>query len=99
VCWGVGSAEGLQKRLKKNNKLLLCFDEFKSFVGKCQAQGSVLLPCVNSLFELNHYENHTKNSEVVIDDAFLTILAASTVQTYENTWTRQFTDIGFNNRM
>ncbi|UCF01628.1 MAG: hypothetical protein JSV14_14870 [Deltaproteobacteria bacterium] len=58
VCWGVGSAEGLQKRLKQDGKLLLCFDEFKSFVGKCQAQGSVLLPCVNTLFELNHYENN-----------------------------------------
>ena len=99
VCWGVGSAEGLQKRLQKDSKLLLCFDEFKSFVGKCQAQGSVLLPCVNTLFELNHYENHTKNSEVIIDDAFLTILAASTAATYENTWTRQFSDIGFNNRV
>ncbi|MFH1767052.1 MAG: hypothetical protein ABH826_03095, partial [Patescibacteria group bacterium] len=30
--WGVGSAEGLQKKLEESNKLLLCIDEFKSFV-------------------------------------------------------------------
>lgn len=99
VCWGVGSAEGLQKKLSADNKLVLCFDEFKQFVGKCQAQASVLLPCVNTLFESNWYENHTKTSHVQIENARLTLMAASTIRTYENTWSSQFTDIGFNNRL
>jgi hypothetical protein len=39
VCWGVGSAEGLQKILEKTDcGLLLCFDEFKQFVSKCRTQ-------------------------------------------------------------
>ena len=59
VCWGVGSAEGLQKRMEDGGRLLLCLDEFKSFVSKCKIESSVLLPCVNSLFETNRYEGHT----------------------------------------
>ena len=99
VCWGVGSAEGLQKRMDENNRLLLAFDEFMAFVGKCRIEGSVLLPCVNSLFENNWYESQTKKSEVILNNAHLSILAASTVQTYERTWSPAFTDIGFNNRL
>ncbi|MGO9373797.1 MAG: hypothetical protein ACLQBD_17035 [Syntrophobacteraceae bacterium] len=102
-CLGLGSAEGLQKvfnqKTSKNSKVQLCFDEFKQFVGKCKIEGSVLLPCVTSLFESNGYESQTKRSEFKIDSAYLSILAASTIQTYENTWDSAFTDIGFNNRL
>jgi hypothetical protein len=99
VCWGIGSAEGLQKRLEGNPQLLLCFDEFKQFVSKCKIDGSVLLPCVNTLFESNRYESRTKNYDINLEDVYLCILAASTVQTYERTWDSSFTDIGFNNRL
>jgi hypothetical protein len=99
VCWGVGSAEGLQKRLKQSDSLLLCLDEFKQFVGKCRIEASVLLPCVNTLFESNDYESWTKKSEICLQDVHLSLLAASTVQTYERTWDSSFTDIGFNNRL
>ncbi|HUV58524.1 MAG TPA: DUF3987 domain-containing protein [Desulfatiglandales bacterium] len=104
-CWGVGSAEGLQARLSEGKKaedpknLLLCFDEFKLFVSKCQIETSVLLPCVNSLFEMTHYEAHTKKTSVKVENAHLSIIAASTVQTWERIWTPAFTDIGFYNRL
>jgi len=99
ICRGVGSAEGLQKRLEKDRCLLLCLDEFKQFIGKCKIEASVLLPCVNTLFESNYYESWTKKSEIALADVHLSILAASTVQTYERTWDSSFTDIGFNNRL
>ncbi len=101
VCMGIGSAEGMQGLLdeSKNKGLLLCFDEFKSFVSKCKIESSVLLPCVNTLFESNTYETHTKKHDIVLENAYLNILAASTVQTYEHTWDTSFTDIGFNNRL
>lgn len=99
VCWGVGSAEGLQVRMEKSNKLLLALDEMRQFVSKCKIEASVLLPCVNTLFESNRYESHTKQSTVRLENAHLSLLAASTIQTYENTWSSQFTDIGFNNRL
>ena len=100
VCWGVGSAEGLQKRLEDiGGGLLLCLDEFKQFVSKCTITSSVLLPCVNTLFESNRYESRTKSVDINLTDAYLSLLAASTVQTYERTWDGSFTDIGFNNRL
>lgn len=99
TCWGVGSAEGLQKRFESESRVLLCLDEFKAFVGKCKIEASVLLPCVNTLFESNNYESWTKKSQICLQDAHLSILAASTVQTYERTWDSSFTDIGFNNRL
>lgn len=99
ACWGIGSAEGLQKLMEQSQNLLLCFDEFKQFISKCKIDGSVLLPCVNTLFESNRYQNITSKSEVNLERAYLSMLAASTIATYERTWDASFTDIGFNNRL
>lgn len=99
TCFGVGSAEGLQKRLDGSRSVLLCFDEFKHFVSKCKIESSVLLPCVNTLFESNRYESRTSKTDIKLENAYLSLLAASTVQTYERTWDASFTDIGFNNRL
>ncbi len=99
VCFGVGSAEGLQKIIKESPRLLLCLDELKQLIGKCKIDGSVLLPCINTLFESNNYESQTKTTSIKLCDVHLSILAASTIQTYEHTWDSSFTDIGFNNRL
>lgn len=98
-CEGVGSAEGLQKELKDKKNMVLCFDELQQFVGKVAIQSSVLLPCVTSLFEQNTYESHTKHKSLKLEDAYLSILAASTVETYEKIWDSNFTNIGFTNRL
>ncbi|NIO19308.1 MAG: DUF3987 domain-containing protein [Candidatus Aenigmarchaeota archaeon] len=101
VCYGVGSAEGLQKRFGevKNPRLLIFYDEFRSFTSKCSVQASILLPVINTLFESNYVENHTKNHSVKLDGVCLSILAATTRATWESTWTSAFTNIGFNNRL
>jgi len=99
VCNGVGSAEGLQLQIAQTNRLVLCLDEFKAFVGKSKIETSVLLPCVTTLFESTEYESRTRHSDIKLKDAHLSILAASTVDTYESCWTPQFTAIGFNNRL
>jgi 5S rRNA maturation endonuclease (ribonuclease M5) len=106
LCHGAGSAEGLSKRLnkikeaqQKHPNCVLCLDEFSSFVGKCTIQSSILLPCVNTLFENNCFQNETKNDSAEIENGHLSLLAASTVQTYERTWHPSFTAIGFNNRL
>lgn len=85
VCYGVGSAEGLQERIKNISnegplRLLLVLDELKQLISKCKIEASVLLPCINTLFEGDHYESRTKNSEISIHNAHLCILAASTVR-------------------
>jgi hypothetical protein len=101
VCYGVGSAEGLQERIKEcePHSLLIAFDELKSFTSKCKIEASVLLPCVNSLFESNRYESRTKKSSLSLENARISILSASTLETYETMWASQFLDIGFVNRL
>lgn len=99
VCHGVGSAEGLQKKIAESKRLLLCLDEFKAFVAKCRIESSVLLPCVTTLFESRYYESRTKKEPLVIDDASLSLLAASTIQTYETIFDESFLAIGFPNRL
>lgn len=103
VSWGVGSAEGLQLSLQQHQQspcgLLLAVDELKSLVSKCSIEGSVLLPCINTLFESNQAHNATKKKVISITDAHLSILAASTLPTYERLFNSTFTDIGFTNRL
>jgi len=105
ACFGVGSAEGLQRRFLKDasdgkpTSVLLVFDELKAFVGKSKVDGSVLLPMVCTLFETNRYESHTKDREIILTGAYLSILAASTIETYERTWDSAFQDIGMTNRL
>ena len=99
--YGPGSAEGFQRCVSENpdKNILVVFDEFKQFVAKATIKNSVLLPCFTTLFESDHYENHTGQASIIINNARLSLLAASTLETYENTWSNQFTDIGFNNRL
>jgi len=105
TCWGVSSAEGLQKLLNNSqgdddsSGLILVLDELKQFVSKCKIDSSVLLPCVNTLFESNRYHSHTKKVSLEIEDAHLSLLAASTLQTYERIFNESFIDIGFPNRI
>jgi len=99
VCWGANSAEGLQKMFKKNSTLLMAVDELKALLSKCKIEGSTLLPMITTLFESDTFEAHTKTSDILIDDASFSLLAASTIETYETVWDSSFTAIGFNNRL
>jgi hypothetical protein len=97
---GVGSAEGLAKAFTAEKpRVLLVLDELKALVQKCKIDGSVLLPCINTLFEANRFHSLTKSHDIKIDDAQLCLLAASTLDTYANMFTGQFLDIGFLNRL
>lgn len=105
VCSNVSSAEGLQKLLKRNEGeadspgLLLALDELSSFVNKCKIDSSILLECVNTLYEQPWYESHTKKKSIEISNGHLSLLAASTLQTYERIYNTNFIDIGFPNRV
>lgn len=99
VCWGVNSDAGLQKMFQKNSNLLLAVDELKQLLGKCKIEGSTLLPMITTLFESDTFEAHTKHNDIFIDNASLSLLAASTIETYETVWHSSFTAIGFNNRL
>lgn len=99
LCTGIGSAEGLANVLNPAHNLLVVFDELNSFVSKCKVEGSVLLPCTNTLFEKNDYESATKKARIKAKDVYLSILGASTLETYKRMFSPTFLDIGFLNRL
>lgn len=99
VSHGVGSAEGLADELALNRELLLVSDEFKTFINKAKIESSVLLPCVNTLFESNRYHSATKCHRIALDDVHLSLVAACTKDTYSTVFGRAFTDVGFINRL
>jgi hypothetical protein len=98
---GVGSAEGLGQAITESETtpVLLHLDEFKSFVDKAKIDGSILLQMVGTLFERGSWGNRTKKEKIEIEDARLSVLAASTVDTYETMFSQAFMAIGFLNRL
>ena len=99
VLFGVGSAEGLARELQGDPKLILHFDEMKAFVDKAKSEHSVALPMVSTLFDRGDYDNATKQRRVQVRDASLSMVAASTPETFATIFDRQFLAIGFPNRL
>jgi hypothetical protein len=99
ICHGVGSAEGLTKALNNCSRIVLAIDELKQLLQKTQIRGSVLLPMITSLYERTDYENYTKEAAILLDDARLSIMANSTLDTYESLWDHESLAIGLVNRL
>lgn len=98
-CETVGSAEGLMKAFESQKKVLLEYDELQNFVNKSSIDGSTLLTTVNSLFEMNSCSNRIRREQIKIDEAYLSILAACTTETFGQMWKPNYIDIGFINRL
>jgi hypothetical protein len=99
ICNGVNSAEGLATKLQEFPIRLLCIDEFTTLVSKMKHGTSVLLPCINSLLEKNTYDVVTKKNSIHLRGVYLSMLTASTGETFERMFNPKFSDIGFLNRL
>ncbi len=99
LCHGAGSAEGLQRVMQSELPTVLVYDEFRAFADKAGVQQSVLLPMVASLFHRTKYENSTKNSEIRLTNAHLSLIGACTTETFVTMFSPQFRNIGFLNRL
>lgn len=93
------SGEGLGVFLEKSPVTLLVYDEFMGFVSKAIQKGNTLLGTVTSLFEKNQYQTATKDKQLMIEGAFLSMLAACTEDTWQRCWHTDFTAIGLINRL
>jgi hypothetical protein len=99
VNYGVGSAEGLAKEFTTHNRILLAYDELRSFTDKTKVQASVLLPMIASLFEKYSWDNTTKTGAVSVRNARLSLVGCCTTETYEHLWTSEAIAIGMLNRL
>jgi hypothetical protein len=99
--WGVGSAEGLARELKRAPAMVMAYDELSAFVDKSRVQSSVLMPMVTSLFEGHNWDNVTKdsNASISIRGAQLSLLGCCTTDTYSRMWSQEAIAIGFPNRL
>jgi hypothetical protein len=93
------SGEGLGVWLEKAPKTLLVYDEFMGFVSKAIQKGNTLLGTVTTLFEKNQYQTATKDKQLLIENAHLSMLAACTEDTWQRCWHPDFTAIGLVNRL
>lgn len=98
---GSGSGEGVARVIRDRNPLLLSYDEFKIMVDKAKIQNATLLTVLNILFEKNELENPVKKvkDSIGIRDGYLSLLAASTIDTFRTLFTTAFLNIGFINRL
>jgi hypothetical protein len=85
--------------MEESKKALLYYDELKMFVSKCNIKQSTLLTATNTLFESNCYENRTSKNSIVIENAYVSMLAASTIDTFAGMFNDKFMHIGFINRL
>ena len=99
VCHGVGSAEGLAKAHDECSRVCMVVDELKTLLQKTHIRGSVLLPMLASLYEQTYYQNETQNTSIHLDNARLTLMANSTIDTYESLWDHESLAIGLVNRL
>jgi hypothetical protein len=105
VHYGLGSAEGLARRLGRDPKtkairpLIIHLDEARVLTDKAKPEGSILLPMLATLFERTMFDNTTKTHTISVRDGYLSLLAASTTDTYATMWTAPFLNIGFTNRV
>ncbi len=99
MCYGAGSAEGLQRIMQSGLPTMLMYDEFRAFVDKAGVQQSVLLPMVATLFHRTVYENSTKTSEIRLTNAHLSLIGACTTETFTTMFSPAFRNIGFLNRL
>lgn len=105
VHYGLGSAEGLARRLGRDEDtktirpLLLHLDELRVLVDKSRPEGSIILPMLATLFERTVFDNTTKTHTISVRDGYLSLVAACTAETYAAIWTPSFLNIGFTNRL
>lgn len=99
VLTGVGSAEGLARQFKETPNILLTYDELRALLSKSRAESSVLLEAVSTLFERGVTNQVTSTKNIEISNASLSILGASTKDTYEKLFSTTALSLGILNRL
>jgi hypothetical protein len=103
VLHGLGSGEGVAREVEaRHGKMLVLLDELRLLTDKARQEGSTLLSLFSRLFEGHDWSNTTvgKNSKpIVLADAHLSLLGASTLGTFAIMWSEHFLALGFMNRL
>lgn len=98
---GFGSGEGLVNRLVGNadKTSILYLDEINVLARKTNSDNSVGIAPLHRLFEGHSYENPLAAGGPMVKNAYLSLLSASTVEDFQQTWTAKHKDAGFFSRL
>jgi len=102
-----GSGEGILRKLstlgEKNPKglaqLLWYVDEFEEVMSRGSMEGSVLAPVLQQLYEDTNFEYYSLSKSLSVGNAYLNIISASTIDTFNSMWSGKMTEGGLFNRM
>lgn len=102
-----GSGEGVVKKLsligEKNPKglaqMLWYVDEFEEVMSRSGMEGSVLAPVLQQLYEDTNFEYFSLSKSLSVTNAYLSIISASTIDTFNAMWAGKMTEGGLFNRM
>jgi hypothetical protein len=96
---GFGSSEGLLKNLKGATPTVLLLDELDVLAKKTTADGSVGISALNTLFEKHKFEYNLSRGNCKAEGVHLSLLAASTIDSFLSTWSGEHSDAGFFSRL
>lgn len=74
-------------------------DEFEEVISRSTMEHSVMAPLMQSLYEDNVFEYMTSSKHIKVKNAYLSVLSASTIDTFSSLWEKRLTEGGFLNRL
>jgi hypothetical protein len=99
---GFGSAEGMLVKLGASpepKRTIFHLDEINILSSKTSIKGSAGIAPLHKLFEDHEYGAPLANGGYVVENAYLSLLAASTVEDFRETWSSTHANAGFFSRL
>jgi hypothetical protein len=87
------------KDITEYTDVILSYDEMSILVEKSNIQNASLLSTITSLFEKTYHKARTKESNMNISQARISLLCASTLETFLGMFSEKYQKIGFINRL
>ena len=82
---GEGLLNGIQNVQEEKKQMLIVIDELAAIIQKATIKNSSLASHLCTLYEKTAAQNNTKNDSIKVKNAFVSMLAACTFETFENT--------------
>ena len=99
---GFGSAEGMLNKLGKSDSpkaTIVHLDEMNILASKTEISGSAGIAALHKLFEDHEYEAPLAQGGYWVTNAYLSLIGASTLEDFQQTWSSRHANAGFFSRL
>jgi hypothetical protein len=87
--YGLGSGEGIARKFEETPAILVVLDELSLLSSKTRQAGNIVGDLLKTLFDGTRFGNLTKDKEVKIEDGHLSVLTATTPESFERMWSEE----------